>query len=45
MNSKTSVFSLLLYKKNNRLNMKPFEPKVDDFSSVLTSLWERLKGM
>ena len=44
-NPNTSVFSLSLYKENNRLNMKPFEPKVDDFSKVMASLWERIKGI
>jgi len=44
-NPNTSVFSLSLYKENNRLNMKPFEPKVDDFSKVMGSLWERIKGI
>ncbi len=43
--SNSSVFSLLLYKDKERLNMKPFEPKVDDMGNVFKSLWERLKGI
>ena len=43
-NPNSSVFSLLLMKENNRLNMKPFEPETDDFKSAISSLWERLKG-
>lgn len=39
-----SVFSLTLYKENERLNMKPFQPKVDDFNSAFSKLWNRLKG-
>jgi len=41
----TSVFSLLLYKENDRVNMKPFEPKFDGFSNIMASLWERIKGI
>ncbi|PQV45048.1 inner membrane protein [Jejuia pallidilutea] len=41
----SSVFSLLLYEDDNRLNMKPFEPKFDRFDAVLVSLWERIKGV
>ncbi len=44
-NPNTSVFSLLLYKDENRLNMKPFKPKIDDFNNVMVSLWERIKGI
>lgn len=44
-NPNTSVFSLTLYKDNNRLNMKPFSPKFDKMSDVLASLWERIKGI
>jgi inner membrane protein len=44
-NPNTSVFSLLLYKDNNRLNMKPFEPKFESISEVLASLWKRIKGI
>lgn len=39
-----SVFGLSLFKENNRLNMKPFEPKIDDFGQAISNLWERLKG-
>jgi inner membrane protein len=41
----TSVFSLLLYKDKNRLNMKPFKPKFDSLGDVMASLWERVKGI
>ena len=41
----TSVFSLLLYKDENRLNMKPFAPKFDSLGDVFASLWERIKGI
>ncbi|MEJ6792960.1 MAG: metal-dependent hydrolase [Lacinutrix sp.] len=40
-----SVFSLQLFEENNRLNMKPFKPKVDDFGNAMAVLWERLKGI
>ncbi len=41
----SSVFSLTLYKDNNRLNIKPFEPKFDDFETAMSNLWERIKGI
>ena len=44
-NPNTSVFSLLLYKDENRLNMKPFRPKFDSLGDVMVSLWERVKGI
>lgn len=44
-NPNSSVFSLLLYKDGDRLNMKPFEPKFDRFDVILKSLWERIKGI
>ena len=40
-----SVFGLILYKEDNRLNMRPFEPKVDDFNTAMFELWERVKGI
>ncbi|MFD2823787.1 metal-dependent hydrolase [Lacinutrix iliipiscaria] len=40
-----SVFSLLLFKENDRLNMEEFEPKVDDFNEAMSNLWERIKGI
>ncbi|WP_034059176.1 metal-dependent hydrolase [Lacinutrix jangbogonensis] len=40
-----SVFSLELFKENNRLNMKGFKPKVDDFGNAMAELWERMKGI
>lgn len=44
-NPSTSVFSLLLYRDGTRLNMLPFEPKVDDMDNAFLSLWERVKGI
>ncbi|SFZ94282.1 inner membrane protein [Flaviramulus basaltis] len=44
-NPNTSIFSLLLYKDENRLNMKPFEPKFDSLSEIMVSLWTRIKGV
>lgn len=40
-----SFFSLYLFKEDNRLNMKPFKPKVDDFSDAMSNLFTRLKGI
>jgi len=40
-----SVFSLMLFKENNRLNMKPFAPKVDDFGETMSNMFQRLKGI
>nr|WP_321236463.1 metal-dependent hydrolase [uncultured Psychroserpens sp.] len=39
-----SVFNLKLYAVDNRLDMKPFVPEMDDFSFTMSALWERLKG-
>ncbi len=44
-NPNSSVFSLLLYKDENRLNMKPFTPKFESLGKVFNSLWERIKGI
>jgi inner membrane protein len=44
-NLNSSVFSLQLYKENNRLNMKPFEPKFDSLGNVLKSMWKRVQGI
>lgn len=44
-NPNTSVFSLSLYKHENRLNMKPFKPKFDSLGDIMSSLWERIKGI
>lgn len=44
-NPNTSVFSLLLYKDENRLNMKPFKPKFESLGGIIASLWERIKGI
>jgi len=41
----TSVFSVHLYKENNRLNMKPFAPKIDNVEDVFKTLWQRIKGI
>lgn len=44
-NPDSSVFSLMLYQDKGRLNMKPFEPKFDSMSDVLSNMWERIKGI
>ena len=44
-NPNSSLFSLLLYKDENRLNMKPFTPKFESLGKVFNSLWERIKGI
>ena len=44
-NPNSSVFSLLLYKDENRLNMKPFEPKFEGFNNIMTTMWLRMKGI
>ena len=44
-NLNSSVFSMMLFNEKGRLNMKPFEPKTDDFNKAMTSLWLRLKGV
>jgi len=38
------VFNLELFKDKNRLDMKPFEPEMDDLGFALNALWVRLKG-
>lgn len=44
-NGVVSVFSLSLYKEEDRLNMKPFEPKFESLGDILSALWERIKGI
>lgn len=44
-NPDSSIFSLMLYKQDNRLNMKPFSPKMDSFGDAMLSLWQRMKGI
>jgi inner membrane protein len=44
-NSNSSIFSMVLYKENERLNMKPFEPKVDNIKKAITNIWLRVKGI
>lgn len=41
----SSVFGMLLYKENGRLNMKPFAPKFENIETVMSDLWERTKGI
>ncbi|MEP1489441.1 MAG: metal-dependent hydrolase [Algibacter sp.] len=41
----SSVFRLYLYKDENRLNIKPFEPQFDSLGSVISDMWLRLKGI
>ena len=38
------VFNLKLYKTEDRLNMKPFAPEIDDLEFTLNVIWERIKG-
>ncbi|WP_033961978.1 metal-dependent hydrolase [Psychroserpens jangbogonensis] len=40
-----AVFNLKLYKTNNRLDMKPFAPEMDDFKFTMNALWIRMKGI
>lgn len=40
-----SVFSMELFNESNRLNMKPFEPKVDNMDEAMSDMWERIKGI
>ncbi|MDO7172586.1 metal-dependent hydrolase [Mariniflexile sp. AS56] len=44
-NPNTSVFSMLLFKENNQLNMKPFKAKRKDVSKAMAYIWKRLKGI
>lgn len=44
-NPNSSVFSMLLYKEKDRLNMKPFKPKTGDVNKAIAGLWLRLKGI
>lgn len=41
----SSVFSMQIYKDENRLNMKPFKPKYDSLKKVLFEMWTRIKGI
>lgn len=41
----SAVFSFMLYKDDNRLNMKPFERKAVNFSEVISVIWQRVKGI
>ena len=40
-----AVFNLKLFKTNNRLDMKPFAPEMDDFKFTMNALWIRMKGI
>jgi inner membrane protein len=44
-NPNSSVFRLMLYKENGRLNMKPFEPRLEDLKTTMGNLWVRIKGI
>ncbi|MDO5980877.1 metal-dependent hydrolase [Flavivirga spongiicola] len=44
-NPNSSVFSLTLYKDNDRLNIKPFKPKFESFETIMSDLWTRIKGI
>ena len=41
----SSVFYMILFKENERLNMKPFKPKTDNVNKALSDLWIRVKGI
>lgn len=41
----SSVFRMLLYKENDRLNMNPFKPNTNDMKTVMFDLWQRIKGI
>ncbi|MFL1012693.1 metal-dependent hydrolase [Flavisericum labens] len=43
--SNSSVFSMLLFVEDSRLDMEPFEPKFENIETVLSALWERVKGV
>ncbi|WP_323787761.1 metal-dependent hydrolase [Psychroserpens sp.] len=40
-----AVFNLKLFKTENRLDMKPFAPEMDDFSYTINALWVRINGI
>lgn len=43
----SSIFGLILYQKNGRWDMKPYEPSFseeDEFKNAMQGLYERLKG-
>ena len=44
-NPNSSIFKMHLFKNENRLDMKPFEPETDDFNKAISSLWVRMKGI
>jgi inner membrane protein len=39
-----AVFNLKIYKKDKRLDMKPFAPEMDDLEFTMLKFWSRLKG-
>ena len=43
-NGYKAIFNLKLYVKDDRLDMKPFAPEMEDFEYTMTALWKRLKG-
>ena len=44
-NGYKSIFSLLLFKDNNRLNMKPFAREVENMGETMLNIFERMKGI
>lgn len=44
-NGYKAIFNLKLYKTQDRLDMKPFAPEMEDFEYTMTALWKRLKGI
>ena len=43
-NGYKAVFNLKLFKDEDRLNMKPFAPEMEDLQYTIDALWRRLKG-
>ena len=39
-----AIFNMMLYKEEERLNMAPFEPEMNDFGFAMNAMWIRLKG-
>lgn len=44
-NGYKAVFNLKLYKSNDRLDMRPFAPEMDDLEFSMQALWTRVKGV
>ncbi|WP_299888315.1 metal-dependent hydrolase [uncultured Lacinutrix sp.] len=44
-NGYKSIFGLALFKNDDRLDMKPFEPEVGEMDEAMSNLWKRMKGI